>query len=265
VVEEAKEPRAHPEAGSDVELTFVIPYYNPGPAFGGVVAQVSGELSKTGLTFEVIAVSDGSTDGSDSSVEARAALAAPGVRKLALTNHQGKGGALRAGLEQGRGRYLGFIDADGDLPAALLGDFVSAIRRGDVDIVAGSKRHPASEVAYPLLRRMYSWGFQQLSALLFGLRVRDTQTGLKVVRREVLEAVLPHMVEKRYVFDLELLVLARELGFDRLSELPVRIERKFGSTISPLAVAGILIDTLALWWRLRVRRSYVGLGNRPGS
>ena len=109
----------------------------------------------------------------------------------------------------------------GTCPADLLGPFVSEIRSGDVDIVLGSKRHHDSEVEYPIVRRLYSWGFQQLVRLLFDLDVRDTQTGIKVLRREVLEAVLPQMVEQRFAFDLELLVVARRLGFDRFAELPV--------------------------------------------
>ncbi|MHB8594627.1 MAG: hypothetical protein ACYDB3_09925, partial [Acidimicrobiales bacterium] len=75
--------------------------------------------------------------------------------------------------------------------------------------------------------------------------------------------VLPRMYEKRFAFDLELLVVARLLGFDRVVELPVRIERRFGSTISLRAVCGIIADTVAIWWRLRVGRAY-GPGGRLG-
>ncbi len=73
------------------------------------------------------------------------------------------------------------------------------------------------------------------------------------------------MVEQRFAFDLELLVVARLLGFDRFAELPVRIERRFGSTISLRAVAGILADTFSIWWRLRVRHQYGAGGAARGS
>lgn len=235
------------------ELSIVMPYYNPGGMLGRNVTDVVSALSHTGLDFEVIAVSDGSTDGSGASI---AALGQERVRHIELSRHTGKGEALRVGLAEGRGEYLGFIDADGDLPADLLEPFVSEIRTGDVDIVLGSKRHTGSDVAYPVVRRVYSWGFQQLVRVLFDLDVRDTQTGLKVLRREVLEAVLPLMVEQRFAFDLELLVVANRLGFNRFAELPVRIERRFGSTISLRAVAGILSDTFSIWWRLRVTGRY---------
>ena len=55
-------------------------------------------------------------------------------------------------------------------------------------------------------------------------------------------------------------MVARLLGFDRFAELPVRIERRFGSTISVRAVAGILADTFAIWWRLRVTHQYGSQG-----
>jgi glycosyltransferase involved in cell wall biosynthesis len=235
------------------ELSIVMPYYNPGNVLGRNVDDVVSVLARTGLDFEVIAVSDGSTDGSGASIDLEST---DSIRHIELSQHTGKGEALRVGLTEGRGDYLGFIDADGDLPADLLGPFVQKIRTGDVDIVVGSKRHSGSEVSYPLVRRLYSWGFQQMVRLMFDLDVRDTQTGIKVLRREVLEEVLPLMVEQRYAFDLELLVVANQLGFRRLAELPVRIERQFGSTISLKAVMGILSDAFSIWWRLRVNRQY---------
>ena len=187
------------------ELTIVMPYYNPGDALGRNVGEVVAVLERTGLAFEVIAVSDGSTDGSGASLDAlENGPEHKHVRRIELARHTGKGEALRVGLTEGRGDYLGFIDADGDLPADLLGPFVEELRSGDVDMVLGSKRHLGSQVEYPLVRRLYSWGFQQLVRLLFDLDIRDTQTGIKVLRREVLEAVLPLMVEQRFAFDLEL-------------------------------------------------------------
>lgn len=236
------------------ELTIVTPYWNPGQNLGRNIGEVLDALEKIDLEFEVIAVSDGTTDGSGATIDAL--HRGREVRRVDLAHHAGKGEALRVGLTEGRGRYLGFIDADGDLPAELLGNFVSEIRSGSVDVVLGSKRHPNSIVAYNPVRRLYSWGFQQLVKLLFDLNVRDTQTGIKVLRREVAEAVLPMTIEQRYCFDLELLVLARDAGFDRFVELPVKIERRFGSTISLKAVAGILVDTFAVWWRWRVSKHY---------
>ena len=203
------------------------------------------------VTFEVIAVSDGSTDGSPSLI-----VGIDHVRVVELPENSGKGAALRVGLAQGRGRYLGFIDGDGDIPARQLSHFLAAARAGDPDVVLGSKLHPGSDVVYPPLRRLYSSGYQQLNRLLFGLPTRDTQTGIKLIRRETLAAVLPKMLEKRFAFDLELLVVARRMGYRNFLELPVEIAERFTSTISPKAVWRTLLDTLAIFYRLRVARYY---------
>jgi hypothetical protein len=242
-------------ARPELDLTMVVPYYNPGSRLRATVEALVEVLLESGLSFEVITVSDGSTDGSADSLSG---VAGDVVRRVVLSRNWGKGQALRAGLALGRGRYLGFIDADGDLPAELLRPFVSLMRRHEPDILLGSKRHPQSVVHYPPLRRAYSWGFQQLIRALFHLHIRDTQTGIKLVRRDVLAAVLPHMVEKRFAFDLELFVVAHRLGYRRFIEAPVRINERFSSTISPRAVLMLLLDTLAIFYRLRVLRFYGG-------
>ena len=239
-----------PSASGNPELTIVMPFYNPGPELGANVADVVDVLRGTGMDFEVLVVNDGSTDSSEHTV---VPTADGQVRLVDLPAHAGKGEAVRVGLSQGTGRYRGFIDADGDIPAEELAAFVDAIQTGTVDMVVGSKRHPDSDVVPSLLRRAYSWGFQMLVRVLFKLRVRDTQTGIKVFRHEVLDAVLPLTREQRYAFDLELLVLAVAHGFDRVEELPVRIRRRHGSTVTLRAVGLILADIVAIWWRLRAR------------
>ena len=236
---------------AEIDLSLVIPFYNPGPRLASHVQAVVGVLRAEQVTFEVIAVSDGSTDGSPSSIAGIGQ-----VRIVELAKNQGKGAALRVGLAQGRGRYLGFIDGDGDIPARQLSQFLAAIRAGDPDVVLGSKSHPDSDVVYPPLRRLYSFGYQQLIRLLFRLPTRDTQTGIKLIRRETLAAVLPKMLEKRFAFDLELLVVARRMGYRNFVELPVQIAERFTTTISPKAVWRTLLDTLAIFYRLRVVHFY---------
>jgi O-antigen/teichoic acid export membrane protein len=246
--EEEKE--SNPDA---CELSIIIPFFNPGPRFGPHLNEVAEVLAASGRTFEVIAVSDGCTDGSQLAV---GDLHVAGIRLISLSENRGKGTALRLGMAEARGTYVGFIDADGDLPARLIPNLVALTVDDRPDIVLGSKRHPDSDVVYPPLRRLYSLTYQALVGILFNLPVRDTQTGLKLIRRETLVAVVPRMVEKRFAFDLELLVVARHLGYRRFVEVPVVIGQRFTSTISLRAVRGMVIDTLAIFYRLRIVRSY---------
>jgi glycosyltransferase involved in cell wall biosynthesis/O-antigen/teichoic acid export membrane protein len=236
---------------AEIDLSLVIPFYNPGPRLASHVQAVVDALRTELVMFEVIAVSDGSTDGSPASI-----AGIEQVRVIELAENQGKGAALRVGLAQGRGRYVGFIDGDGDIPAKQLSHFLAAARAGDPDVLLGSKLHPGSDVVYPPLRRLYSCGYQQLIRLLFRLPTRDTQTGIKLIRRETLAAVLPRMLEKRFAFDLELLVVARRMGYRNFIELPVQIAERFTSTISLKAVWRTLLDTFAIFYRLRVMHFY---------
>ena len=236
-----------------LDVTIVVPYYNPGPRLRTTVEHMVRVLDSSGMTFEIIAVSDGSTDGSHFTLEGFPERV---VRRVEFDRNVGKGHALRAGLGMGRGRYLGFIDADGDISPEFLAPFVSLMRTQEPDIIIGSKRHPESSVHYPPLRRLYSWGYQHLIHLLFRLDVKDTQVGIKLVDRKVIADVLPMLRESRFALDLELLVLAHHLGYTRLVEAPVRIEERFGSTISLKAVWLLLVDTLGLFVRFDVLRQY---------
>ena len=237
----------------ELDLTLVVPFFNPGSRLGAHVSEVVDVLERSGINFEVLAVSDGSTDHSEKQIDA---IKSEHLRLVRFDNNQGKGAALRAGLSLGRGKYLGFIDGDGDLPAGLLTLCLDIIRDDDPDIIFGSKRHPQSEVVYPPMRHIYSWGYQQLNRVLFRLPIRDTQTGVKVIRRDVLAAALPRMIEKRFAFDLELFVVARQQGFKKFVEMPVRIGQRYTSTVSLRSVRDLLQDTAAIFYRLHVLRFY---------
>lgn len=240
-------------AKAELDLTVVMPYYNPGELLAGNLAATLEVLAGTGETFEVIAVSDGSTDGSEHSIEN---ISDPHLRRVVLPANQGKGAAVAAGLILGRGRYLGFIDADGDLDPNLLANFVTLMRVHEPDVLLGCKRHPLSLVDYPRLRTVYSRGYQFLIRAMFRLDLRDTQTGIKLIRRDVLAAALPRMVEKRFAWDLELLVVARRLGYRRFLEAPIVLRHQFTSTVSWRSVRRTFIDTLGIFYRLYALRWY---------
>jgi glycosyltransferase involved in cell wall biosynthesis/O-antigen/teichoic acid export membrane protein len=226
------------------ELSVVLPCHNPGPGLREVVGGLRKHLA--GASLEIVVVSDGSTDDT---VRLASGLEGDGITVLHYDQRVGKGHALRVGLGVARGRYIAFMDSDGDIDPASLKPFVEVMKLWEPDIVLGSKRHPLSDVEYPPLRRLMSWGYHKLGRVLFRVNVRDTQTGLKLIRRETLEAVLPVMVEKRYAFDLELLVAARRLGFRRVFEAPITLDYQFSSNVNVGATLRVLVDTLAIFYR----------------
>jgi glycosyltransferase involved in cell wall biosynthesis len=240
-------------SGADRPLvSVVVPYYNPGGRLRATVEHLVRVLGVSGAAFEIITVSDGSTDGSPDTLEGLP----ESVQRFAYATNVGKGHAVRTGLEMASGRYVGFIDADGDISPEFLGSFVSTMRAEEPDIIVGSKRHPDSSVHWTPVRRLYSWGHQFLIRGLFALDVKDTQVGIKLMRHPVLTDVLPMLRENRFALDLELLVLARRLGYTRVVEAPVDIEERAGSTISPKRAWRLLVDTLGIFVRLSVRHRY---------
>jgi glycosyltransferase involved in cell wall biosynthesis/O-antigen/teichoic acid export membrane protein len=235
-----------------VRLSVVLPCHNAGTDVADVLAALERELSEVD-SYELIVVSDGSTDNT---VAVAHSYDSPSVRVLEYQTRSGKGNALRFGLRHARGEYVAFLDADGDIEAEGISPFLALMGLYEPDIVLGSKRHPLSEVYYPPLRRLQSWIYHKLTRALFRVNVRDTQTGFKLIRRDVLDAVLPRLLEKRYAFDLEFLVVARSLGYTRIFEAPVRIHYRFASHIDLWAAYGVLLDTLAIFYRHYILNTY---------
>lgn len=247
-----------PPRDQDIELSMILPCYNPGSALKEFLERLTIVLQDEGV-YEIIVVSDGSTD---ESVELARLFRSPHVRVLHYSERAGKGHALRVGLTMARGSSIGFIDADGEIDPQAVGPFLSLMHVYRPDVVLGSKRHPMSQVSYPMVRRLMSWVYHKIARLLFRINVRDTQTGLKLIRKEVLTQVLPRMFEKRYAFDLELLVVARLLGFTNVFEAPVRIDHRFSSNVNPEAVFRILLDTAAIFYRRYILDTYRHAGDR---
>lgn len=246
-----------------LDVSIVVPFYNPGDRLRTTVEQLVHVLNASGMSFEIIAVSDGSNDGSPLTLEE---FPESVVRRVSYASNVGKGYAVRTGLGMGRGRYLGFIDADGDISPHFMADFVTIMRAEGPDIVVGSKRHPDSSVHNSTLRRVYSLGHQSLNRMLFRLKVKDTQVGIKLVDRRVVADVLPLLREKRFALDLEFLVLAQRLGYDHVVEAPVSIAERSDSTVSMKSAWGLLKDTLGIYVRLFVRREYdSGISSRTGT
>lgn len=234
-------------------LSLVIPAYRQADTISDELKTLHRLLNNLVRSHEIILVIDGDEDNTVTAVQD---LTMPNLRIDRFVHNQGKGMALRHGLAQARGELVAFIDSGGDLDPTSLEIMLVELRLHRADIVIGSKRHSLSEVSYPPIRRLYSAAYQLLNRFLFRLRIHDTQVGLKLFRRQVLEAVLPRILVKQFAFDLEILVVAHHLGFTRIVEAPVRLQHNFSSSVGWRAVLQTLWDTLAIFYRLRIRHWY---------
>lgn len=232
-------------------LSVVMPVYNEGAVIRQNLHRAVEEFRPLG-PFEIIAVNDGSDDNSASELNA-AARELPEVRVLHLP-HRGKGEALRQGTRAAKGEWVLFLDADLDLPPDQISLFLTLQRVHKADAVIGSKLHPDSTVAYPLIRRIYSRGYYLLVKLLFGLPIRDTQTGMKLVRRDILTKAVEKTTVEGFAFDLELLVHLVESGA-RMVEAPVVVNHqvKYGG-VGLHTVWEIWRETWRTWRKVRAMR-----------
>jgi glycosyltransferase involved in cell wall biosynthesis len=226
-----------------------MPLFNEGPRIIASVEQTMAALRMLG-PFELILVDDGSSDDSGEQIAQLAAKSSGEVIPLHIP-HSGKGEALRRGTQAAHGEFVVFIDADLDLPPEQILFFVAIQRVKKADAVIGSKMHPDSTVDYPFIRRVYSLGYFWLVKALFGLPVRDTQTGLKLVRRNLLLRALEKTESRGFTLDLELLVRLVQLGAVMV-EAPVVVQHsfKFGGIGLPV-VWQIFRDTWLVWKRTR--------------
>lgn len=238
------------------KISIIMPAFNESAHILSNLREVVRTFESFSCDYEVLLVDDGSPDRTYLHA-ARVLVEHPErVRIVRYDENQGKGNALIAGFGYSTGDYIVFLDADMDLHPSQLPRFFQILDDQEADVVIGSKRHPDSQVDYPLIRRIYSWGYYSLVRLLFGLPLRDTQTGLKLFKRAVLEDVFPRVLAKRFAFDIEILSIAHSHGY-KITDAPVRLEfmREMGR-IKAKHVWVIWLDTLAIFYRLKVRRYY---------
>lgn len=239
-------------------FSLIIPVYKQERTIQKDIVAAIAVLETVNMPFEVIPVIDGMLDNSFREAKK---IKDKRVRTVGYETNHGKGYAVRYGFAHARGNIIGFMDAGGDLKPSTLPLMIAQFMYQKADIIIGSKRHPDSKVIYPSIRKFYSWGYQKLVKLLFGLDVTDTQVGMKIYKRKVLENVLPRLLVKQFAFDIEMLAVAYHLGYRKIYEAPVEISLNMKtSSIIPTnmfpVIYNMLNDTLAVFYRLRILHYY---------
>ena len=236
------------------KLSVLMPAYNEDRHIVDNVKRVCDVVRPAGA-FEIIVIDDGSTDRTLQELE-KARSIIPELKLVSLGKNVGKGHALKMGFTAAIGDYVFFLDSDLDLPPEQMKVLWETMERENSDVVIGSKRHPQSVNDYPVQRRIMSATYFFLVKIMFGLPIHDTQTGIKLFRREVLAKCFPRMLVKSFAYDLELLMLAHHYGF-MIAEAPVVV--KFHYKLGGIGVQSawdIWWDTMALFYRLHILKYY---------
>jgi glycosyltransferase involved in cell wall biosynthesis len=233
-----------------IKLSFVMPAYNEGDCIEDALDMLDRVVKETGVPYEIVVVDDGSVDNTRLKASNYATNNGH-VRVVSYKKNLGKGYAVKTGFMQAAGDAVVFVDSDLEIDLKKVTRYIEALKHGD--IVIASKWHPESVVEMPLIRKILGHGFNVLVRLMTGVKLRDTQTGLKAIKRKAFEDIFPRLAVKRYAFDVELLAVANLYGL-KIVELPINIRMR--GLFNPKEVWRMFIDLLGIAYRLKVLRWY---------
>jgi len=193
-------------------LSIVIPAYNEVLRLPATLDLIQRFVENQPYSCEVIVVDDGSKDGTSNFLLDRA-RSFPAMRPIINRRNQGKGQVVKQGMLAASGDYRLFMDADGSTPISEVPKLLEQVV--NYPVVIGSRYVPGStiRIKQPLKRRLISRSGNLLTQLLLLPGIRDTQCGFKLFSAEATERVFRAQRVGGWWFDLELLVIARHLGF----------------------------------------------------
>ncbi|MFA5025934.1 MAG: glycosyltransferase [Candidatus Shapirobacteria bacterium] len=238
-------------------LSVIVPAYKQEKTIRQDIYSIYDTLEQIRYPYELIVVVDGTEVDSTFAEANKCHL--KNLQVVGYAHNHGKGYTLRYGMARSKGDYVAFIDSGMEIDPNGISMLLEHMEWYHADIVVGSKRHPASQVVYPLERKIISFGARLISKYLLGIDVHDTQAGLKIFRRPVLIKVLPRLLVKSYAIDLEILSVANHLGFKKIYEAPIKLNYDFISLTHATGIKIILNslrDALAVFYRLRILRYY---------
>ncbi|MGC8765772.1 MAG: glycosyltransferase family 2 protein [Brevinematia bacterium] len=245
-----------PEVFRSKKISILMPFLNEEGKILESVNEVLNYFSSIGMSFEIVLVDDGSTDNSFQILQ-KNFKENPNIKLIKNISNFGKGWALKTAYEFSTGELVLFLDSDLELSPSHLPNFLRIMQSENADVVIGSKLHPYSIVNYPFYRRILSLGYYTVVKILFGLPIMDSQTGIKLFKREALEISLPKVLVKRFAFDIELLLILYK-NKKKISSAPIKLDfsRKFGWNFKAGVIFKTFYDTLAIWYRDKVLRFY---------
>jgi len=214
-----------------MNLSIIIPALNE-------AQRIEPTLTDYAETFdqdtEIIVVDNGSSDKTVKVVR-EMQVDYPQIKLLEFDKPLGKGGAVYAGFKKAHGEILGFVDADGATKAKEFSKLISEVKDEKVDAAIASRyTHDARVLTSQSLKRhLFSRTFNLFVKLFFGLKLKDTQLGAKVLTRQAYQSVANQLTIKNYAFDVELLWRLKQNGYD-IKEIGICWEDQAASRLNPL-------------------------------
>lgn len=227
-------------------LSVFFPAYNEEANITATVEKALKVLDNLKLrNYEIIVVDDGSKDNTGK-VADQLASKYSNVKVVHQVNG-GYGCALRAGFSNARYEWVVYTDADGQFDFAEVTNFLDKTDKADVIYAYKIKRNDH------FLRVLAAKGWALSLFLFFGLKVKDVDTGFKMVNRKVLEKIPALASTRGGMINAELAIKAQKAGF-KIAQVAVHHYRRLAgqpSGVKPKVILQSYIDLIKLWWTLR--------------
>ena len=203
-------------------LSILIPLYNEANSLPELNEWIHQSISPITSSYEVIFIDDGSRDNSWQIIQ-EIHDKNNKVQGLQFIKNYGKSQALHAGFARAKGSYVATMDADLQDSPEEIPLLINQLEKENLDLISGwKKKRYDSYFMKNLPSKLFNWVARRTS----GVKIHDFNCGLKVYRNEVVKAINVQGEMHRY-----LPVLAKNEGFDRIGEKPVKhAPRKYGTT-----------------------------------
>jgi glycosyltransferase involved in cell wall biosynthesis len=191
---------------SRTKVSIIIPVYNQEKQIIDLLTKIRKILKPIFTDYELVVVNDGSIDNTLAALRKEQEELKSKVRVISYDENRGKGYAVKQGVIQSSGDIVLFIDGDLEISPEAINNYVTELK--SYDLVIASKAHHFSNVVSPTSRKVLSKMFNLLVRVALGIRLKDTQSGMKAGKGSVLRAIFRAMLVNRYAFDVEMLVIA---------------------------------------------------------
>ncbi|MFA6509858.1 MAG: glycosyltransferase family 2 protein, partial [Candidatus Peribacteraceae bacterium] len=226
-------------------LSVVLPCFNEERNIAATLRDVEQWVVKSGIGTEIVAVDDGSTDGTLSVLQSLQ-TSLPGLRIVRHEKNQGYGLSVRTGCDAAQGEAIAFMDSDGQFRAEDISRLLPHLDR--FAFVTGRRRKRAD----PFIRRVFGKILGVMNLAVLGLWVRDVNCGMKVFRREIWPQIRPvHGVEK--LFNTEMFLNLKRRGIPWYQVEVPHYPRRAGNPTG--GSARVILRMFRELWDLKRRRS----------
>ncbi len=230
------------------QLVVVMPAYNESENITNNLLSASKTIGSFSDDYIIIAVNDGSSDETEVKI-IDASKKDAHIHYISYPKNKGKGAAICQGIKYAKGKYIAFLDSDLELPPIMLKDFIASLESSKADVAIGSKLHKDSKLHYPLIRRVMSLCYYLMLKVLFNLKIKDTQTGIKLFRQEVIKPICENLITSGFAFDIEILATASKKGY-KIIEMPITLnfsrERREKSRMTLKTILKVFKDTIKI-------------------